>query len=66
MICFKDTTFCGSDCVNQLCGRHFGDLEREQARAWWGSDDAPVAFSDFSGTCDRYAPGDGKDLHHGG
>ena len=54
MLCFKDMTFCSSDCCNQLCGRYFGDSERAQAKAWWKGDNAPVAFSDFSADCDRY------------
>lgn len=58
MMCFKDKAFCGSDCVNTECHRHFGKDENDAARAWWGHDPerAPVAFSDFSDGCDGYKP----------
>lgn len=54
MICFRDKTFCGSDCTNKSCHRFFGDDQKAAARAWWGSDEAPVAFTDFSPTCPDY------------
>lgn len=54
MICYKDMTFCSSNCVNTACSRHYGPEQREGAKRWWGSDDAPVAFSDFSDRCDSY------------
>ena len=54
MICYKDKTFCGSDCTNQQCGRFFSELDKQKARRWWGSDDAPVAYSDFSKGCSDY------------
>lgn len=54
MICFKDMSFCGSDCTNSKCRRHFGEGDRLAAKRWWGSDEAPVAFTDFSGTCPDY------------
>lgn len=56
MICFRDMTFCSSDCTNALCHRHFGPDERQASIRWWGSDEAPVAFSDFSNRCDEYTP----------
>lgn len=54
MICFRDMTFCKSDCINTECGRHYGDDDREAAIKWWGGEDAPIAFSDFSKTCPDY------------
>ena len=57
MICFRDMTFCSSNCTNTDCHRHFGPEEQEAARVWWGEDkdwDAPVAFSDFSANCAAY------------
>lgn len=56
MICFRDRTFCSSDCVNALCFRHFDDEDRAEAHRWWGSDEAPIAFTDFSSACDSYKP----------
>lgn len=58
MICYKDKSFCASDCVNTSCDRHFGPEQEKAAREWWGSDDAPVAFMDFSGRCDEYVKED--------
>lgn len=54
MLCFKDQTFCASDCKNDTCFRHFTDETHQAAREWWGGDDAPIAFSDFSKTCPGY------------
>ena len=56
MICYRDMTFCASDCRNTQCRRHFGPAEREGARKWWGHypDNAPVAFSDYSKDCEDY------------
>lgn len=56
MICFRDMTFCGSDCTNTTCRRHYGPDDEAEAVSWWGSDRAPVAFSDFSKSCPDYAP----------
>lgn len=59
MICYKDMSFCGSDCVNSKCNRHFGPKHKEQSRKWWSHDpdNAPVAFIDFSTTCKDYRHG---------
>lgn len=56
MICYKDMTFCSSDCKNDKCFRFFGEKEKEGSRKWWSHDPdhAPVAFSDFSGSCQGY------------
>lgn len=67
MICFRDMTFCGSDCVNEGCHRHFGEDDKEAAERWWNPTgkklkevhsiedmSAPVAFSDFSDDCKEY------------
>jgi len=54
MICFKDIAFCASDCANVAGFRRFDDGELKEARVWWGGDNPPIAFSDFSGDCDKY------------
>lgn len=56
MMCFKDRTFCSSDCIRKDCFRYFGEEQRKGARAWWSHDpdNAPVAFSDFSKRCEDY------------
>ena len=56
MMCYKDMTFCRSDCTNTKCFRNFTDTIREDAIKWWGSEDAPIAFADFSSSCDDYIP----------
>lgn len=54
MICYKDKTFCAADCMTLDCHRQFTPAEAEQARAWWGGDNPPVAFADFSLGCPDY------------
>lgn len=56
MMCFRDMTFCSSDCVRITCFRHYGPDDREAARKWWGDDEngPPVAFGDFSKDCPDY------------
>lgn len=56
MICYKDKTFCGSDCKNTLCHRNITPEVIAGGTAWWGSDDFPMATSDFSKHCDSYQP----------
>ena len=56
MMCFRDMTFCTSDCTNRKCHRHYSEEVRKAARQWWGNDDAPIAFSDFSDSCPEYTP----------
>jgi hypothetical protein len=50
MICYKDRTFCGSENCKNKCGRQLTEEVKEGARKWWGSDNAPIAISDF---CDK-------------
>lgn len=57
MLCFKDQTFCGSDCVNEDCHRYFGDAQRAEAKAWAarsGLRFPPVMMADYSKRCDDY------------
>ena len=56
MLCYKDRTFCNSDCTNSKCWCYFGAEQRANAAAWWSHDpdNAPVAFSDFSKNCPDY------------
>lgn len=60
MICYRDKTFCSSDCINTACHRYFSDEVRQGARKWWDHDPdkAPIAFSDFSDGCEGYIEGD--------
>jgi hypothetical protein len=59
MLCYRNMTFCSSDCKNEECFRHFGTEQKIGADKWWinfntpGS--APIVFSDFS-----YLNDDGK------
>ena len=54
MICFKDKTFCSAPCKNHHCHRNWTDELHHAAVKWWGGDDAPVAFADYSKTCEEY------------
>lgn len=56
MICYKDMTFCSSDCTSTDCYRYFGVTHMQAARQWWSHDpdNAPIAWADFSGNCDEY------------
>ena len=56
MMCFRDMTFCDSDCTSVMCFRRFTQKTQDEANSWWGGDDAPIAFSDFSSECDGYVP----------
>lgn len=56
MICYRDMTFCSSDCTNAECPQHWDDAKQAAADKWWGKPGAPVAFADFSHACDRYVP----------
>lgn len=49
-LCYKDKTFCSSDCKNMECYRYY-DLGVERDAVLFG---LPVALSDFSKTCPYY------------
>lgn len=55
-------TFCKSDCTNHLCFRFFDSGVMEDAKKWWSHDpdNVPIAFSDFSTTCDMYVRKESK------
>ena len=56
-LCYKDKTFCKSDCVNTQCHRNFSPQVSAEADAWaesFGLDYAPIALSDFSNDCGGY------------
>lgn len=69
MLCFRDMTFCKSDCINTECRRHFGEDDRAAAAKWWEmfkspDEGPPIAFADFSKGCKDYRPpekGDGRE-----
>ena len=56
MMCYKDMTFCSAVCNNKDCSRQFTKEQSEGAKRWWSHDpeNVPVAFSDFSDTCEEY------------
>lgn len=54
MLCYKDMTFCSSDCAKSDCYRYFGEEQRIAAREWWGNDNAPVLMANFSQKCADY------------
>lgn len=50
MLCFKDMSFCQSDCINQTCVRHLSDEVKERANGVG----LPIATADFSRDCKDY------------
>jgi len=54
MMCFRDRTYCESDCINPTCPIRLTDEVHAAARKWWGKEGAPIATSDFSGDCKDY------------
>ena len=56
MICFRDKTYCSSDCVNTRCSRNFSPSEKEASERWWKGLKGypPIAMSDFSNGCEDY------------
>lgn len=57
-LCFRYMIFCSSDCMNTACRRNWTADKREASVKWWEGCEgkAPVAFSDFSDTCEDYEP----------
>jgi hypothetical protein len=50
MLCYKDRTYCKSDCLNMECFRYFdGGVAKDAAD--FG---LPVAVADFSASCPHY------------
>lgn len=56
MICYRDMTFCSSNCINTRCFRNFSPEQKEEAARWWKGlpGAAPIAMSDFSKGCEEY------------
>lgn len=52
MLCYKDKTYCGSDCTNMECYRYYDSGVAADA-AQLG---LPVALADYSKSCDAYLP----------
>lgn len=50
MICYKDQTFCMSDCTNDMCFRFVTEEIREKSIALG----LPMAYADFSKKCEGY------------
>ena len=51
-LCYKDRTFCNSDCRNQECSRYYDAGVAKDAEDFG----LPVAISDFSNSCEFYLP----------
>lgn len=50
MLCYKDQTYCQSDCTNKECHRFLSDEIKEGAQ----KRDLPIALCDFSKHCEEY------------
>jgi hypothetical protein len=59
MLCFRDRSFCASDCTNTACPKHFGEDDKLAAKEWarrigFDEGEVPVSFSDLSKGCPEY------------
>lgn len=57
MMCYRDMSFCSDadECANKVgCSRWFSPEQFDKAAKWWGGEDAPVAFSSFKSTCNKW------------
>jgi hypothetical protein len=52
MLCYKDRTFCKSDCKNSECFRYYDEGVAKDASDFG----LPVAVSDYSKSCQYYLP----------
>lgn len=52
MLCYKDKTFCKSNCTNSECTRFIYPTLFKEAEAFG----LGIAMSDFSGGCSGYEP----------
>lgn len=52
MLCYKDQTFCNSDCINTKCFRYLSNDEEYRAEVLG----LPIAFGNLAPTCDEYTP----------
>ena len=53
MICYKDKTFCDSDCVKEDCYRYLSDDEEKRAKRCG----LLIALCDYSRECNDYEGG---------
>ena len=53
-MCYRDKTFCESDCINKECVDLLTKQVKADAHKWWGKEDAPIMVADFSKTCPDY------------
>ena len=51
-LCYKDRTFCNSDCRNYECYRYYDAGIAKDAEDFG----LPVAIADFSNSCEFYLP----------
>ena len=50
MICYKDRTFCSSDCTEKACYRYLSPTDEIRAKEL----NLPIALSDYSNVCRYY------------
>lgn len=58
MLCYRDMTFCKSDCTNKQCPRFVTQAVRERA----DFAGLPLALADMSKDCKEYLPPENNDL----
>lgn len=52
MICYRDKTFCDSDCSNTACSRYLSEQDQDNAQDLG----LPIALCNFSIDCAEYEP----------
>lgn len=60
---YKDQTFCSANC-STVCLRKLTDQVKVDAKLWWGSNDAPIAVSNFELDCNYYTPKENKMIYY--
>lgn len=56
---YRDRSYCsafGVTCSTAECNRAVTPTVLASARKWWGSDDAPIAYTDLSAGCPSQRP----------
>lgn len=59
MMHYLNTIFCeasGKTCGNVKCKRYFQKEDEGYAKKWWGDNDPPIAWNDYSLGCPDIQP----------
>lgn len=64
MMCYRDRTYCGSDCINNKCDRFISQEVEDSSLAWTktfkpDATEGLLAISDLSVDCEYYIKPEG-------